>query len=125
MLSLRVSSTRKVNNLENEKFVLEEKLRTQKECHMVKLERLRQSHKQIFKMFQEDPQKNLFEALPKWRSNLILHTQVAVGPLDLKKVDFKYIPTNSLNFDIYQLVGNFPEGRLYIQRSNFRGHPSF
>ncbi|KAH1073230.1 hypothetical protein J1N35_025558, partial [Gossypium stocksii] len=40
-----------VNHLENEKSILEEKLRDQKECHKAKLERLRQSHKEIFKKF--------------------------------------------------------------------------
>lgn len=41
------------------------------------------------KKYHEDTQNNLIEALPEWKSNLILHTLVAVGPLNLSKVDIE------------------------------------
>lgn len=98
--------------MENEKSNLEEKFRAEEECHKAELERLRQSHKKTFKKFHEDTQKNLIKALPKCKSNLILHAQITTGPLDLKSVDFdclKDIPTSSLNFDIYHLAGEDQE----------------
>ncbi|KAH1092120.1 hypothetical protein J1N35_019377 [Gossypium stocksii] len=73
-----------------------------------KLKSLRQSHEESFIKFQEDTKKNIIDALPEWRLNLILHAQMAAGPLDLSQVDFKNlrdISTSSLNFIVYH-----PEG---------------
>ncbi|KAK5794221.1 hypothetical protein PVK06_035434 [Gossypium arboreum] len=53
-----------INHFKNEKSVLEEKLKAQEEIYTIDLERLRQSHKETFKKFQEDIEKNLIKALP-------------------------------------------------------------
>lgn len=48
------------------------------------------------------------KALPKVRFNLVFHTQVAFGPLDLCQVHFKFLQNISikcLNFNAYH-----PEG---------------
>ncbi|KAK5819045.1 hypothetical protein PVK06_024001 [Gossypium arboreum] len=97
-----------VNQLKVEIYTLEEKLKAQEKCYKVELESLRQSHEETFRKFQRDTKNNLNEALPKWKSNLVLHTQVAVSPLDLSEVDFnclRDISTKSLNFNVYH-----PEG---------------
>lgn len=70
----------------------------------MELKRLHQSHKETFRNYREDIQKNFIEALPNWRSNLILQAQVASGLLDLSKVNFDFlkdISTVSLKFDVY------------------------
>lgn len=72
------------------------------------MERLHQSHRETFKKYQEDTQKNLVEALLEWKLKFILHAQVVVSPLNLSKVDFdclKDIFVESLSFDVYNLEG--------------------
>ncbi|KAK5825283.1 hypothetical protein PVK06_020097 [Gossypium arboreum] len=62
--------------------------------------------------------KNLVEALPEWKANLILHAQLANGPLVLNRVDFiflRYLSTNSLCFNIYN-----PKGGIAIPRVGYR-----
>ncbi|KAH1063970.1 hypothetical protein J1N35_028957 [Gossypium stocksii] len=73
------------------------------------MERTHQSHSETFRKHREDIQKNLIEALLEWRSNLILHAQVASNPFDLSKVDLDYlkdISIESLNFDVYHPKGD-------------------
>lgn len=97
-----------VNQLKDEKSTLEEKLRPQKECHRVELESLCQSCEEIFRKFREDTKKNFSDALFEWRSNLILHAQVATSPLDLSHVNFnclRDISSVSLNFKVYHPDG--------------------
>ncbi|KAH1031870.1 hypothetical protein J1N35_044044, partial [Gossypium stocksii] len=65
---------------------------------------LRQSSEEALKKYQNDSKKNLTEVMPKLRSNLVLHAQVVMGPLDLSWVDFNFlqkITTKSLNLNIY------------------------
>ncbi|KAH1091749.1 hypothetical protein J1N35_019006 [Gossypium stocksii] len=76
----------KIDYLENGKSTFEERFKAQEERH------------------KEDTQKNLIKALPKWKENLILHTQMVTCPFNLGKVDFGYlkcISMDSLNFDVY------------------------
>ncbi|KAK5826053.1 hypothetical protein PVK06_020959 [Gossypium arboreum] len=60
--------------LKARKSYWEEKLKAQEECHITELEGLRQSYEGALRKHQEDTRKNLIEALPKLRSNLVLHT---------------------------------------------------
>ncbi|KAH1107275.1 hypothetical protein J1N35_011043 [Gossypium stocksii] len=88
---------KKIKTGEDSLAKLQEKLKIQEETHKAELERLRQPHKETFK---------------KWRSNLILHTQVAAGPLDFGRVDFNYlkeISTKLLSFNVYHLEGAEPK----------------
>lgn len=94
--------------MKDKKSSLKERFRALEESHRAKLERLHRSHDESLKIFQEDTQKNLTEALPEWRSSLILHAQVVVGPLALSKVDFDFLKDiymESLNFNV-----NHPKG---------------
>lgn len=93
-----------VKMLKEKESTWEEKLKAQEECHKVELEGLCHSNKEAFRKYQKDTKKNLNDALRKWRTNLILHTQVATGLLDLSRVDFnchRDISTESLNFNVY------------------------
>ncbi|KAK5842255.1 hypothetical protein PVK06_004591 [Gossypium arboreum] len=92
-----------INHLKDDKSILEELLKTQEESHKAEFERLRQSYDETFRKYQEDTQKNLIKMLLEWRSNMIIHAQVASDPLDLSKVYFDYLKDISmelLNFDI-------------------------
>lgn len=92
--------------MKDEKLALEEKFKALGKSHKAKLENLRYSHYETFKKYQEDTQKNLIEVFPKWNSNLILHAQVATGPIDFRRVDFDCLKdffTSSLKFDVYHL----------------------
>ncbi|KAK5775456.1 hypothetical protein PVK06_043350 [Gossypium arboreum] len=65
-----------------------DRFKAQEERHKAELKRLCQSHGETFKKYQEDTQKKLVEALLNLKSNLIPLAQVAIGPLDLSKVNF-------------------------------------
>lgn len=48
------------------------------------------------------------KALPKLRSNLVLQSQVAAGPLNLRQVNFNFlqdISTEYLSFNVYHPKG--------------------
>ncbi|KAK5784396.1 hypothetical protein PVK06_038919 [Gossypium arboreum] len=86
----------------------EEKLKSQEQRHLSELECLCQSSEDALRKYQEDKKKNLTEALPILRSNLVLHVEVVVGPLNLSRVNFNYlqkVTPNFLNFNIYNLEG--------------------
>ncbi|KAK5842958.1 hypothetical protein PVK06_005382 [Gossypium arboreum] len=76
----------------------EEKFTSQGQQHSSKLEHLRQTNEETMKKYQEDTKKNLIAALPILRSNLVLHAQVAVGPLDLSQVNFNYFKKVNVEF---------------------------
>ncbi|KAH1129822.1 hypothetical protein J1N35_001200 [Gossypium stocksii] len=67
-----------------------EKFKSLNQQCLSKLEHLRQSSEKTLKKYWEDTKKNLTGALPKLRSNIVLHAQV--------------IP-ESLNFHVYNLEG--------------------
>ncbi|KAH1081824.1 hypothetical protein J1N35_021585 [Gossypium stocksii] len=67
---------------------VEVRLEQMEENNWLKLECLRQSSEYTLRKYQEDTKKNLTEALPILKSNLVLHAQVAAGPLNLSKVNF-------------------------------------
>ncbi|KAH1039895.1 hypothetical protein J1N35_041638 [Gossypium stocksii] len=91
---------KKENNLLKDRVSSwEENLKTQEQKHKTKLESLCQSSKEALRKYQEDTKKNLNEALPKLRSNLVLHTQWLWALLIQK------ICTESLNFNVYNSEG--------------------
>ncbi|KAK5833930.1 hypothetical protein PVK06_017796 [Gossypium arboreum] len=110
---------RKFKSLEEGKSSLREQLKTHELCHNGKLDSPRQSREEAFKKYQEDTVRNLTKALPKLRSNLVLHTQVATSLMDLSQVDFDFlkdITAGSLSFIIYNPEGKI--GRNFNQNGN-------
>ncbi|KAH1031782.1 hypothetical protein J1N35_043956 [Gossypium stocksii] len=66
-----------------------EKFKYQDQRHLSKLEHLRQSNKEDLKKTKRTLKKNLAEVLPILQSNLVLHAQVAMSPLNLSQMHFK------------------------------------
>ncbi|KAH1107490.1 hypothetical protein J1N35_011258 [Gossypium stocksii] len=70
------------NMLKARKSYWKEKHKAQEQRQLAELEGLHQSSEEALRKYQ-DTRKNLKEALPKLRSNLVLHAQVAAGHLNL------------------------------------------
>lgn len=68
-----------------------------------------QSNEEAFRKYQENTTRNLTKALLELRPNLVLHTQMVVGPLTLSQFDFNFF--HDIFIEYLSFNGYHPQGK--------------
>ncbi|KAH1083016.1 hypothetical protein J1N35_022777 [Gossypium stocksii] len=77
------------------------------------MEELKKQQEEAPQNYQVEIEKNLWEFLPKLKSNILLHVQVAVGPFDVRHVNFDsicHLMVAKLDFDVL-----YPSGAAWSE----------